>query len=382
VISVFEPNDAGLLAQRARDLPRRGAEIRYLVEFLQQGPRALIDAADLPRLVLQLGEDLVPVVVNDDRESLCYFLSPHVHYVEYMREELAKMHGNFTARLMSSAVGFMGRVAAPLGFNRCVSVNNWLFTTSQSLALLGPALGELTQWLTRRFVDLPLVFRGIDLRPPEVRATFEAAGYLLVVNRPVFEVDVEKLAKLPNRRRRRIRQELKLLDDPRFVISFDDRLAPGEEARITYLYRRLYLEKHSRFNARYTPAYFRALADAGVERFVTLRWHDELLAFGTIRPDGPRQIFALVGYDVDKPPDEFPLYRTIVAASLRTAIDSRRLCFWSTGNANFKTLRGGYEWIEYEGVYQRHLALHRQLPWWMFKTAFDRALANLDTRQI
>jgi len=33
-------------------------------------------------------------------------------------------------------------------------------------------------------------------------------------------------------------------------------------------------------------------------------------------------------------------------------------------------------------IYQRHLLVHRRLPRWMFRTAFDQAKDSLDTTQI
>jgi hypothetical protein len=378
----IEVGDAQHLAELPSHTPERAAQLRYLVEFLRQGPSKLIEAADLPRLVLHIEDQLLPVLVNDDRESLCYFLSPPAHYIGYTREELAKMRGNVTARLVSALIGGLERVAAPLGFNRCVSVNNWLFTTSPQVLLSRPALGALTERLVRRFGDLPIVFRGLDLRADETRRVFEDAGYLLVVNRPVFECSGRSIEKLPRKKRWAIRKELRLLDHPKLTVTLDATLAPGEEQRICWLYRRLYLEKHSRFNARYTPAYFRAAFDAGVDRFITARADGEILAFATVRFEGSRVVFALVGYDVDQPQPDLALYRTMFAGVLKIALDARKTCFLSTGNAQFKRARGGHEWIEYEGVYQRHLPLHRRLPWLVFKTAFDRAISSLDTSQI
>ena len=62
------------------------------------------------------------------------------------------------------------------GFNRCVSVSNWLFTTSPQVKLSRQALVMLTERLVERFGDLPIVFRGLDLRVEETRRLFEDAG--------------------------------------------------------------------------------------------------------------------------------------------------------------------------------------------------------------
>jgi hypothetical protein len=382
MIDAYEIADADRLIARAAAEPHRAAQIRYLAEFLRSGPRGLIDAADLPRLVLAVDDELVPVVINNGEEAQCYLLSPHVHYVAYMQEELRKIRGNRAARLMSAAVSAIGCAAAPLGFNRCVSVNNWLFTSSPTPALAFPALQQLTHWLIARFPDLPLVFRGVDPRSNQIGHIFERVGYLLVIHRPVFELAAKQLADLPSRQRRNVALDLALLEDPRFTITYGDKLAPGEEARVASLYRRLYVEKHSRYNARFTPAYFRAVADLDVEQVLTLRAGGEILAFGTLRPERERLVFALIGYDLEKQSQGMPLYRAIFGAAIRTAFDSPKPLFLSTGNAQFKKHRGGVESLEYEAVYQGHLPAARRLPWRLFKATLDRMVRDLDTQQI
>ncbi|HEX4352962.1 MAG TPA: hypothetical protein VHZ95_08615 [Polyangiales bacterium] len=382
MIEIFESHEAERLLARTPASPEQAAALRYLAEFLRGGPRSLIEAVDLPRLVVAVESELVPVVVNDGRERLCYFLSPRVHYVDYMREELAKIRGNREAAILAYLVALLGRVSAPLGFNRCVSVNNWLFTTSPSLQLTAAGLTALTRALAERF-PFPIVVRGIDLRDDAARRTFERAGYAFVVNRPVFELDTTRIDKLASSQRAYIKRDQLALDRSGLRVVVDDPLPGDDAARVAALYRGLYLEKHSRFNARYTPAYFRLAADSGIERVVTLR--DEagtIVAFMTLRPERDRLVLALVGYDLARQAAGLPLYRGIFAAALRIAREEQRICFMSTGNAEFKRRRGGIEWLEYEAVYARHLSLPRRAPWQMFKSTFDLAIGKLDTSQI
>jgi len=380
-LSVFEQGDAERMLVCADTLPSKTSEIRYLSEFLRLGPKRLIETSDLLRLVIRQGDEFIPVVVNDGSESLCYLVSPEVHYVRYMQEELAKIRKSPSAIALSIAVGAMGRVASPLGFNRFVSVNNWLLTTSQSIRWTRDGLGELTAYLARRFIDFPVVFRGVDLRRAEARPMFEAAGCDLVIHRPVLESNASSV-RASRDRKRLFRGDQRLLEQSRFELRIDADLEPGEERAIARLYRQLYLEKHSRFNVRYTPEFFRRVLDVGLERLVTARLNGELVGFITTRNDGDRLICALVGYDVRLSQREFPIYRTMMAAALRMALAEQKICFLSTGNATFKRQRGGMEWFEYEAVYQRHLRPHRRLPWWMFRKAFDRAKNRVDTGQI
>jgi hypothetical protein len=382
VIDTFESHDSERLLGRVPVHPEQAASLRYLAEFLRVGPQGLIETVDLPRLVLRVENELVPIVVNDGREALCYFLSPRVHYVDYMREELAKIHGNREAALLSHAVGLLGSVTAPLGFNRCVSVNNWLFTSSPALQLSAAGITAMTHELTRRF-QLPIVVRGIDVRDERMRRAFESAGYALVVNRPVFEFDTARWDDLPSSRRRDLKRDQRALERSGLRVVVDDPLHGDDAARVAALYRGLYLDKHSRYNARYTPAFFRLAADSGVERVITLRDQDDtIVAFNTLRRERERLVFALVGYDLARQAAGLPLYRGAFFAALQLARAEGCMCFLSTGNAEYKRRRGGTEWLEYEAVYVRHLAPPRRAPWFLFKHALDAAVGKLDTSQI
>ncbi len=100
VIATFEKADADRLRACAEHFPAQASEILYLAEFLRLGPSRLIETRDLERLVLRVGDEFLPVVVNDGSESLCYLVSPEVHYVRYMEQELEKIENNRTARLV------------------------------------------------------------------------------------------------------------------------------------------------------------------------------------------------------------------------------------------------------------------------------------------
>jgi hypothetical protein len=368
------------LRELAARRPEISPQLGYLSTFLSAGPPELIEGANLERVVLirdGAAPTALPVVVNDGRERRCYFLSPQVHYVDYMRYELAKMHGNAPARWMSRAVWLLGRVGGPLGFNRCASVNNWLLTTNPIADVDDADLAAVTSLLARRYPDYPLVFRSVDARSPAVRARFERAGYRLVLNRPVFEWSP---AGPGDHGTRNVKREMRLLD--RIDCTVDDVLRPGEEGRIAQLYRALYLDKHSGYNARYTARFFRTVADTGLMRFVLFRRPDAILGFVAYLVERTRILASLVGYDLTLDRRELPLYRAAVAIMIKLALELDRNLFLSTGAAEFKRHRGAYEWMEHEAVYDRHLPRLKRVPWWTFGQVLDRTVGSLDTSQM
>jgi hypothetical protein len=283
------------------------------------------------------------------------------------------------ARLLGRGVSSLGRVSLPLGFNRCLSVNNWLFTTNPELRLTASQLEQVTRVLIEQRPGYPIVFRCVDARDPATREAFAQAGYKLVVNRPVHEWDPDGLKKA---HRREARYDIRLLADPRFEIQTSTELPPGAEDEVFRLYTALYVEKHRGYNCQYTARFFRLVHDTGMMKFTLIRHEGRIVAFVTWFDDGVRTVLALVGYDTALDRREYPLYRMVVAEGLRMGFERRRLLFLSTGAAAFKKNRGSYEWLEYEAVFDHHLPLHRRLPWAAFKAIYDRGVKDLDTSQI
>jgi hypothetical protein len=355
--------------------PERAA---YLREFLRLGPAALAGTRPLERCVLEIEGKPVPVIVNDGSERDCYVLSPYAHYVKYMLIELRKIRG-LTARALEQGVALLGKLVLPLGFNRCVSVNNWLFTTSPELRLNAAELEALTRTLLDRYRDLPLVIRCVDARDAATRELFESAGYRLVVNRPVHEWDA---ARLNRHHRRNLTSDIRMLDDPRFTLDVAATLGPGDEDTIYRLYTALYVHKHVGYNCRYTAQFFRVVHDTAIMRFTTIRHADQLIAFCTSFADESRSVAALVGYATELDRRQFPLYRMAVAEQLRWGMERRRIVFLSTGAAAFKRHRGSYEWLEYEAVYDRHLPPQRRIPWRAFGALLDSGTKSLNTGEL
>ncbi|MGK3990164.1 GNAT family N-acetyltransferase [Sorangium sp. So ce136] len=377
--TVLSADDLGVFTDVRHEDARFTERAAYLREFLRQGPRALAGAQDLERLVIGTGDQLIPIVVNDGREDTCYILSPFSHYVRYAQAELAKMGECRTARVMTRALGLMGRIYLPLGFNRCVSINNWLFTTNPSLRLTPRELGRITALLVDRFPGYPLVIRSVDARDGAARRLLRDAGYRLIVNRPVHEWDPARLTK---RHRHKVRSDLRLLRDSRVVVSCPAVLGSGDAQRIASLYRQLYIVKHSRFNVDYTPQFFDAVHRSNLMQLGTISIEGRIAAFISYFDDGDRVVAALVGYDTALDPREYPLYRLAMATMFAQAWRRGRVLFLSTGAASFKLQRGTTEWIEHEAVHDLHLPLLRRAPWASFSRVLRFGEGRLNTSRM
>jgi len=372
-ISVVQPGQEDSIG--AQTTPERAA---YLRDFLRLGLPSLIEARDLERFVVFVDGKPVPVVVNDGSEDSCYLISPHAHYVKYMLLELRKIRGA-SARVLEHAVGLLGRIGLPLGFNRCVSANNWLLTTNPRPDLTTSQLKALTEELIGRYPTLPVVIRTVDTTDSHLERACAEAGYRLIVNRPVHGWES---AWLDRSQRRKVRRELGLLSDPDYSVHPNSALTPGEADRICQLYRSLYLKKHAGYNCHYTPRFFRSVMDSGLMRFGVVRRQGEIQAFVSLFEDRERLVGALIGYDTSLDQRKFPLYRMSIAMALQIAMERDRPLFLSTGSARFKRSRGSREWLEHEAVFDRHLPRRNRVPWAALELALDASVDGLDTRQI
>ncbi len=369
-------NIDGIPDRRYRNDPGRHC-VRFFARVVSQGVETFVDNAVGTTMEVVVLDDLcIPIVVNDGQCDDCYFVSPHAHYVRYAREEIRKTMplGLVTAGFMGvlTALGTLGRVT---GFNRHVSVNNWLFSTNPPLSLTPPQARALVAHLERRFPSHAIVFRTVSTWDKPTARSLEDAGCVLLPNRDVHLWDPECLAVATRGTRKRIRA------DRRFLAKTYRRrgVSRAEDFQTAQrLYRLLYCDKHSDRNARFTAAFFEAVASAGVCELEFFMRGEEPLAFA-MGFEGPRFRYALfVGYDPARDPRTHRQYRSVVAAFIDASIANARPLFLSTGVASFKKARGSVVVYEYEAVAVGHLSRWRRGPWRVVKAIYDRIMDALD----
>ncbi|WP_437579605.1 hypothetical protein [Sorangium sp. So ce887] len=387
-VELFRSGQADAFARRIascsddRYTPERRA---YFVEFLRHGPSGLMDNGRSTRAFMAVvGDALVPLVVNDGDVDDCYLVSTRCHYILYMMFEMSKIRPRWKTWPLQRAVGLLGRVVTRAGFNRCVSINNWLLTTSPQNQLTRDELATLTAGLCRLFPEHALVMRAVDPREITAEAVIAACGYRLIAHRPVHEWDPTRIARLSANQRAAVRKDLALFHDGPFSVREPKELAPAEAQRVAWLYHALYIGKHSRLNACFNAGFFHAVTSTGMSPIALLERKDtgELVAFVTYFEDPGRLVSSLVGYDPQLPRNSFPCYRMALAFTFRLSIERRKPLFLSTGAASIKRRRGSYEWMEHEAYFVQHLPRTRQLAWDAMAALLNLAAARLDTSQI
>jgi hypothetical protein len=177
--------------------------------------------------------------------------------------------------------------------------------------------------------------------------------------RLVWRIDRPLEEWLPRRDSRRDLQALARLDliTGQYGAAIDD----TRLARCLALYRYLYIDTYSVYNADYSAQGLRDLLDAGILTFHTLEAADgTIAAFCAAHDDGETLTLPLVGYDPNRPQSD-GLYRAIMAQMAQHAIAHGLKLNLSAGAPHFKRHRGAKAWMEYLLIMDSHLPIWRRM---------------------
>lgn len=319
-----------------------GADSRALVANLVTRADSLDD-----------GERRYPVSVDDgDIAGNAWVCSPRTTYGGYASEEAARYAPPALAPLLRAAGRGLDGWLRRARIDRAVAINNWWLSTNVYPRWRPGAVGRLLRGALQRWPTHAVWLRSLNREQHgDWLAECESLGFLAIASRQVYLFrDVAALA----RRRHNLRMDLKLAaKQPRRARDAD--IGDDDYARIAWLYQRLYMDKYSGFNPRYSEGFLREWHRAGLLRFDGFRDHaGQLICIAGTFGSGGTLTAPIVGYDIDLP-RRLGLYRLLTATTFERAIEGGETINFSAGAAGFKRLRGGEPSIEYSAVYARHL---------------------------
>ena len=318
---------------------------------------------------IEVGGHCLPMTVSDGAAT-CYICCPSAAYLDYAEDELR----HFDARPWLKAVlrGLIG-AARPLvrasGFDRQVQPNNWLVSTNIVPSLTHEQIVDVTHRLTVQWPGRTVFWRSVnDYCHSDLLARFKACGYQALPSRQIYIFDARDVAPAVHRDESRDRRLLERTD---YRIVGPDEIGPADFELMAWLYQKLYLDKYTRLNPRYTPLFMQLAHQDGLLRFHGLRNADGVLA-GVVGffERGDTLTAPVVGYDTSLPA-EAGLYRRLMAMALLRARDRHMLYNMSGGAAAFKRNRGGVATLEYSVVYNRHLGMGRRMAGWCVQAVLN-----------
>ncbi len=338
------------------------------------GTRALasnlhVVAGDLTTHALHL-----PIARHQDcthRTANAYSASLTTQYIHYAREEVGRLATpalRMTARAALCAAAAVLRAAQA---ERVVQWNSWLFSTNPLPANLQQIVPDVTGALIARFPQDALLVRCIDEHTQQgCGAALVQSGYLLIASRRVYHFDGRSADYFSQSTTRRERKLLQLQNG--YTFCEHEQFVPTDVPRIAELYRRVYIQKHSRLNADYHDGFFaRALHERWLE-FFGLRGPDGQIdaVLGCLRRDGSVST-PVLGYDTQLP-EQLALYRRLVMLLLTRIAERHEQLNFSSGAGEFKRRRGGHASTEYNALYVAHLSRSRRAAWQALAAASQR----------
>lgn len=356
---------------------------KYLTEFLRSGSTEFIkNGRGIKTAIAKVGNWIVPLVINDGKTHDCYLVSPYVHYILYMCEEFKKIKPKWASQAFIALLRSLGFVFVSLRFDRVTSINNWLFTTSLLCEPTGDEVRALTNLLRARFPTHALVFRGLDLRNKNMSEAFISNGFLPLIHRPVLEWDPRQFDRLPGNKRKQVRRDMRLIEGRPYRVETHYSIELQRAEEIATMYEKLYIVKHSRFNAHLSAKFFETVISTGMN-FLKLFFLDGMfVGFATLCAEKDRTIACLTGYDQTVKQPAGSIYSAVFGSVFQHALADGKLLFLSTGVSSFKRRRGAYEIMEYEAFFVRHLHPFRRIPWVFMKRFLEFFTRSMDVSQI
>jgi glutathione synthase/RimK-type ligase-like ATP-grasp enzyme len=379
-----------------------------------------------------------------DEPSPSYVVSPFTHYVDYAREELTELTSASARRAAGLLLRALGAVLDAGRVDDIVLVGNGLVSTNLLPDAGEREVAEVTARLRREHPQRAIGWRSVHGRGMLLPDTLRRSGYRLLPSRSVFFAPTRGDEWLGLRDVRRDRRLFEASGYEAVPAPIDPRTGASDLAtleRIVELYRLLYLDKYSRLNPAYTPAFVAAAQRSGFLDFTLLvrrgapnagpnganpvrnaadpsgfdddpgrnatdptDYDDDLRRNVADLPrnradpvrDGadPGRIDGVMGtrtahgflaapvfgYDTGLPP-ETGLYRMLSWLVARRAHDEGAELHASSGVADFKRHRGGEAELEYTAVFVRHLPLRRRLAWGVLETVLTRLAVPLLVRE-
>lgn len=308
--------------------------------------------ADVQALVIN--DATLPVAVGCVKAGQTYLASPQHGFIDYARDECDQLSDASAQRWAKVGLSIVEPWFRALHLDESVSINAWGVSTHLYPGWSENTLTELKDRLVvehpKRALWLRTLHEGYDAPLIEVA---QKQGWQLWPSRVVYGFDWKISSQWMKQRNNQIDQ--KLLQKTTLTSLFPKDFNAYHAPEMAQLYQQLYVDKHSRWNAHYTPAYFQhAIEHQWLSFYGFADEQGRLIAFiGVFAQDGVMTT-PMLGYDTSLP-TELALYRLLMARVLRQSIEQQHYLNLGAGSANFKRMRGGVAHMEWHAFYAHHL---------------------------
>ena len=380
MVQVFDKNNIDQLNWADFE---HGKELEsYWKKAVVNGIEYLIKGASQAAGVLAIGNQLLPLVINDGNQTKnqSYVVSNLSQYFDYSREEILK--GEKYGKSEKAAAKWLFPIARSaakfMGFEKVVYVNNWLFSGNLYPEIDTSLLAKAIEKIKLHYPDYAIVFRSIDESgTPNLFEGLKHNGCQSLSARLLYYLDFEETN---IKKKRPLQQDIKRWQKQvDFTEKSIEKLDSQTLERVKELYTKLYLDKHSAYNPNYTNEMVDGLFKSGLLNFSGIYLEEELSAIQLIWKRNEVVTTPFIGYDQDLPREQSP-YRHMNVVLTQFAQENDCLLNMSSGADAFKKQRGGEPVFEYNMVYYAHLSGFRKLIWkfmiWLGENFIQKQMAS------
>lgn len=329
---------------------------------------------------VSFADQILPVALGHPHPKQTYLASAVHGYIDYARDELALIQDDNTRKWARRALALAEPWMNGLSLDRAVSVNAWGVSTHLYPRWTEDQVRSLTLQLATTYPDRPLWVRTLNTHQNgELMRQLARSGWVLLPSRQVYLFDSTHNADWITKRNNQIDQKL-LRKTPLTLCQHAD-FTEADAQQMAVLYDMLYVQKHSIWNAIYTPAYFRMAITHRWLEFVGFRNEaGQLVAFIGIYADDSAMTTPMLGYDTQLP-QTLGLYRLLMAAVLRLSLERQTLLNLGAGSAGFKKMRGGQAEMEWQAFYVRQLSWAQRIKMGLTHLAMKKTVPSFLTKQ-
>jgi hypothetical protein len=309
--------------------------------------------------------------------SQSYVLSPRSAWIDYAKDEalrhlptsnnrIAQFATRVTAQLITQcALTPLQFLLQQAGLQHAAIVGNHLISTNLYPDWQHHDTRHLIDQLVTLYPDRPILLRNIcNAVNPQLTSSLQAEHCHLIPARIVYLCDPSQSQVWKHNH---VKQDAKLLAQADIDVLTPNDIKPEDLPQLRSLFRELFIDKHSRLNPDFTPAFFELCLENRFLDLYALRRQTKLVGVVGIYEDAQHGWITtpLIGYDHSQP-QSAGIYRRLMALLLQQARLRQTRLHYSSGASQFKRARGGQPQLEYSAIYSRHLGRRAALSNRMF----------------
>ncbi len=312
---------------------------------------------------------LIPVTLHPPpaKGSLpgTYITSLKCGWFDYLAQELHEHP------VLGCLIRCLGVLAKTLGLENLIVIGNLPISTNLMNKECLCALPSLSQQIRLHHPKHFLAVR--NLLPSQHASTIEALkemGFYAIPQRVVYHFDLRSTSS--GRKPSHLQRDLSLLKKSGLKAQVHQQITRETADLICLQYQQIYIEKHSPFNANYTPDFFYAMTQCGAFQCLTLcDSQDKVLAFAMLYACEATLSVPALGYETKS--EISSLYRMLFASIWLHTQNSGKSLNYSSGAGDFKRKRGGIPELEYTLISPPQSRLN-------YKSRFLKSLENMTRR--